>query len=161
MSYILGLSAYYHDSAAAIIRDGNVIAAVQEERFARKKHDAGFPHKAVAFCLKEARIKVQDLEAVVFYDKPLIKFERLMETYISTAPHGFKSFFKAIPVLVKEKLFQKSLIKKELTKHADVKGKNKIPPLYFAEHHQSHAASAFFPSPFQSAVVLCMDGVGE
>lgn len=156
---ILGLSALYHDSAAALIEDGVIIAAAQEERFTRKKHDAGFPKHAIAYCLNEAGCRLQDIDHVVFYDKPFLKFERLLETYLSFAPKGFTSFKTAIPVWLKEKLFQKDLLRKELQKFArDFDWANK---LLFAEHHLSHAASAFFPSPFEDAAVLTMDGVGE
>jgi carbamoyltransferase len=157
---ILGISAYYHDSAAALVRDGKIIAAAQEERFSRKKHDARFPHNAIAYCLKEAGISLTDLNYVVFYDKPLVKFERLLETYLAYAPKGFSSFISAMPVWLKEKLYLKSVLKKELLSLASSK-KDQLPPLLFTEHHQAHAASAFFPSPFESAAVLCMDGVGE
>jgi carbamoyltransferase len=156
---ILGLSAYYHDSAAALVIDGQIVAAAQEERFTRKKQDAGFPARAVAYCLEEAGLRLDDIDHVVFYDKPLIKFERLLETYLAYAPKGFKSFLAAIPIWLKEKLFLKTTLKKELEKLAsDAKA---VPPLLFTAHHKSHAASAFFPSPFDKAAVLCLDGVGE
>ena len=158
--YILGLSAYYHDSAVALIRDGEIIAAAQEERFTRKKHDAGFPAKAVEYCLREANIKIADLDSIVFYDKPLVKFERLLETYLAYAPKGFLSFLAAMPVWLKEKLFLKSTLKKEFAKIGGCK-QTELPKLLFAGHHQSHAASAFYPSPFEKASVLCLDGVGE
>ena len=158
--YILGLSGYYHDSAAAILQDGKIIAAAQEERFSRKKHDARFPRHAIRYCLEEAGIGIADLENVVFYDKPLIKFERLLETYLSYAPRGLRSFIAAMPVWLKEKLYLKSTLKKELLQLGGIE-KNELPALMFAEHHQSHAASAFYPSPFESAAVLCLDGVGE
>jgi len=158
--YILGISAYYHDSAVALINDGKIIAAVQEERFTRKKHDAGFPAKGIEYCLKEAGISLIDIDSVVFYDKPLIKFERLLETYLAYAPKGFRSFLAAMPVWLKEKLFLKSTLKKELSKLAKCK-ESELPRLLFAGHHQSHAASAFYPSPFEKASVLCLDGVGE
>jgi carbamoyltransferase len=157
---ILGISAYYHDSAAAIVRDGQIIAAAQEERFSRKKHDARFPKNAIQYCLKEAGIGLRDLDHVVFYDKPLVKFERLLETYLAYAPKGFRSFVMAMPVWLKEKLYLKTLLKQELSKLADCKTAE-LPPLLFTEHHQAHAASAFFPSPFERAAILCMDGVGE
>jgi carbamoyltransferase len=150
--YILGISAYYHDSAACIVKDGKILAAAQEERFSRKKHDHRFPHHAIKFCLDYAGIKSNDLKLVAFYDKPFLKFERLLETYISFAPVGIKSFIKAMPLWIKEKLWMKELIKKEL----EYKGK-----IIFPEHHESHAASAFFPSPFNEAAILTMDGVGE
>ena len=156
---ILGISALYHDSAAALVEDGRVTAAVQEERFTRKKHDAGFPAQAIGYCLAEAGIGLADIDFVVFYDKPFLKFERLLETYLSFAPRGFSSFKAAMPVWLKEKLFQKDLLAKELKGFAkDFDWLNK---LLFAEHHLSHAASAFFPSPFEDAAVLTMDGVGE
>lgn len=158
--YILGISAYYHDSAAALLKEGEILAAAQEERFTRKKHDANFPAKAVAYCLQEAGISMDDIHAVVFYDKPLIKFERLLETYYFFAPKGFRSFVTAMPVWIKEKLFLKSMLKKELRKFLTSK-KAQLPQLWFTEHHQSHAASAFFASPYEKAAVLCLDGVGE
>ena len=156
---ILGVSAFYHDSAAALIEDGTIVAAAQEERFSRKKHDAGFPAQAIAYCLSAAGVTLDEIDHVVFYDKPFLKFERLLETYMAFAPRGFRSFKMAIPVWLKEKLFQKDLLKKQFQKfdpEFDWQAK-----LLFAEHHQSHAASAFFPSPFDEAVVLTMDGVGE
>ncbi|MDP6433864.1 MAG: carbamoyltransferase [Arenicellales bacterium] len=156
---ILGLSAFYHDSAAALIEDGNIIAAAQEERFTRKKHDAGFPEKSIEYCLKQAGITLADIDYVAFYDKPFLKFERLLETYLAFAPRGFSSFKTAIPIWLREKLFQKDLLRKEFKKFdADFDWQNK---LLFAEHHMSHAASAFYPSPFEEAVVLTLDGVGE
>jgi carbamoyltransferase len=156
---ILGLSAFYHDSAAALIRDGEIISAAQEERFSRKKHDSDFPKNAIEYCLKEAATTLGQVDYVAFYDKPFLKFERLLETYVAFAPRGFKSFSMAIPVWLKEKLFQKSLLKKKLQAVApDFDWENK---LLFSEHHQSHAASAFYPSPFETAAVLTMDGVGE
>jgi len=157
---ILGISGYYHDSAAALLQDGMLVAAAQEERFSRKKHDAGFPQSAIAYCLDEQSIDIGDLDFIVFYDKPLIKFERLLETYLSYAPNGFKSFTAAMPVWLKDKLFLKDQLKKSLASMADIKVGD-LPPLLFTEHHQSHAASAFFASPFERAGVLCMDGVGE
>ncbi len=158
---ILGISAYYHDSAAALIRDGEIIAAAQEERFSRKKHDARFPKNAIAYCLKEAKIDLQQLDRIVFYDKPLVKFERLLETYLAYAPQGFRSFLTAMPIWLKEKLYLKTMLKRELAEMANCKTSKLKPSLLFTEHHQSHAASAFFPSPFQKAAVLCLDGVGE
>jgi carbamoyltransferase len=151
--YILGISAYYHDSAACLVRDGEIMAAAQEERFTRKKHDQDFPANAVEFCLKRAGIKGSDLDFVAFYDKPLLKFERLLETYIDYAPRGWRSFMLAMPVWIKEKLWIREQIGERC---AGYKGK-----VLFTEHHESHAASAFFPSPFESAAVLTMDGVGE
>lgn len=160
MSFILGISAYYHDSAAALIKDGHIIAAAQEERFSRKKHDARFPHHTINYCLREAGISLKDLSDIIFYDKPLIKFERLLETYLTYAPRGFRSFIAAMPVWMKEKLYLKETLKRELEALGGCKRKE-LPKLLFAEHHQSHAASAFYPSPFTKAAVLCMDGVGE
>jgi len=156
---ILGLSAFYHDSAAALVENGRIVAAAQEERFTRKKHDAGYPANAVAWCLDESGVTLNDVDRVAFYDKPFLKFERLLETYVAFAPRGFRSFSMAIPVWIKEKLFQKDLLRRKLRSLApDVDWDAK---LLFAEHHQSHAASAFYPSPFRDAVVLTMDGVGE
>ncbi len=156
---ILGLSAFYHDSAAVLVEEGRIVAAAQEERFTRKKHDAGYPHHAVAYCLDEAGVMIDDVDRVAFYDKPFLKFERLLETYVAFAPRGFRSFRMAIPVWIKEKLFQKDLLRRKLrTLAPEVDWDAK---LLFAEHHQSHAASAFYPSPFRDAVVLTMDGVGE
>jgi len=159
-SNILGISAYYHDSAAALLKDGDLAAAAQQERFSRKKHDARFPGDAIRYCLETENLHLNDLDRIVFYDKPLIKFERLLETYMSYAPNGFRSFIAAMPVWLKEKLYLKSVLKKELAQLAGCKPKD-LPPLLFAEHHQSHAASAFFFSPFERAAVLCLDGVGE
>jgi len=157
---ILGISAYYHDSAASLIVDGKIISAAQEERFTRKKHDSSFPRNAIQFCINESNIQLSDLDYIVFYEKPLIKFERLLETYISFAPKGFKSFLMAMPVWLKEKLYLKSVLKKELINFDGV-DKSNLPYLLFSQHHLSHAASAFFPSPFNKAAVLCLDGVGE
>ena len=157
---IIGISAYYHDSAVALIKDDKVIAAAQEERFSRKKHDASFPLEALKFCLDQAKANLSDVSYVTFYDKPLVKFERLLETYLSYAPFGIRSFVKAMPVWMKEKLFLKTTIKKELSKFSGINIKD-LPPLLFAGHHQSHAASAFYPSPYERAAVLCLDGVGE
>ena len=159
-SSILGISAYYHDSAAALLKDGDLVAAAQQERFSRKKHDAGFPGDAISYCLEAEDLCLNDLDRIVFYDKPLIKFERLLETYLSYAPNGFRSFVAAMPVWLKEKLYLKTVLKKELAELAGCKPGD-LPPLLFAEHHQSHAASAFFFSPFERAAVLCLDGVGE
>ena len=156
---IVGLSAFYHDSAAALVEDGRVVAAAQEERFTRKKHDSGFPHHALAYCLEAAGIALESVDYVVFYDKPFLKFERLLETYLAFAPNGFRSFRMAVPLWLREKLFQKRLLHDELKKFSrDCDWDSK---LLFTEHHQSHAASAFFPSPFEEAAVLTMDGVGE
>ncbi len=160
MTHILGISAYYHDSAAVLLADGRIIAAAQEERFTRKKHDPGFPAHAIRFCLDEAGISLSQVSDVVFYDKPLTKFERLLETYLTYAPRGFRSFVAAMPVWLKEKLYIKRTLKVELSKLAGCKIAE-LPSLLFSEHHQAHAASAFFASPFQEAAVLCLDGVGE
>ncbi|MBP9855800.1 MAG: carbamoyltransferase [Candidatus Pacebacteria bacterium] len=149
---ILGLSCFYHDSAACLVKDGRIIAAAQEERFTRKKHDPDFPTQAVKYCLAEAKIKIEEVDLVVFYDKPFLKFERLLETYLDYAPYGFRSFLKAVPVWVKRKLWLSIVIKKELGYNGKV---------LYTEHHQAHAASAFFPSPFKEAAVLTVDGVGE
>jgi carbamoyltransferase len=157
---ILGISAFYHDSAAALIEDGVIVAAAQEERFTRKKHDANFPDNAVKYCLSTTGICLDDIDYICFYDKPLLKFERLLETYLAFAPRGFKSFLTAIPIWLKEKLFLKQTLKKELALLGQIPEKD-IPKLMFTQHHQSHAASAFFPSPFKKAAVLCLDGVGE
>ena len=159
--YILGISAYYHDSAACLVQDGEIVAAAQEERFTRKKHDPGFPRRAVGYCLSQAGIGIKDLKYVVFYDKPLIKFERLLETYLGFAPQGIQSFLAAMPVWMKEKLFLRSLLKKEVLACSNGLDKSELPEFLFGEHHESHAASAFFASPYQRAGVLCMDGVGE
>src|SRR4030088_2478478 len=155
---VLGISAFYHDSAAALIEDGHLVGAAQEERFTRKKHDSGFPQNAVQYCLDTAGIKLADVDYVAFYDKPFLKFERLLETYLAFAPRGFNSFREALPVWVKDKLFQRNTILKalqELDPGCDWGAK-----LLFSEHHLSHAASAFYPSPFRRAAVLTMDGVG-
>ena len=156
---ILGISAFYHDSAAALIRNGQIVAAAQEERFTRVKHDARFPHEAIAYCLEEGGCGLQDIDHVAFYDKPFLKFERLAETYLATVPRGFQSFRMAMPIWAKEKLFQKALLRKELAKQVGSERWNGS--LLFTEHHQAHAASAFFPSPFESAAVVTLDGVGE
>ena len=157
---ILGISAYYHDAAAALLQDGEIRAAAQEERFTRKKHDAAFPRHAIEYCLDEAGIRLGEVDQIVFYDKPLIKFERLLETYLSYAPNGFRSFLAAMPIWLKEKLFLKRTLKEELADVGRLSATD-LPELMFAEHHQSHAASAFYFSPFDAAAVLCMDGVGE
>jgi carbamoyltransferase len=158
--YILGMSAYYHDSAAVLLEGEKIVAAAQEERFTRKKHDPEFPHNAIQYCLDEAGITLSDLAHIVFYDKPFLKFERLLETYIAFAPKGFFSFAKAMPIWIKEKLFLKSLLRRSLGQMSGL-AKSRLPPLLFSEHHLSHAASAFYPSPFEEAAVLCLDGVGE
>jgi carbamoyltransferase len=158
---ILGISAYYHDSAACLVRDGGIIAAAQEERFSRKKHDPGFPSQAVRYCLREGGIGVKDLKSIAFYDKPLLKFERLLETYLAFAPRGIGSFLKAMPVWMQDKLYLKTMLQREFAALEDGLTKRDVPPFLFSEHHESHAASAFYPSPFDTAAVLCMDGVGE
>ena len=158
MTAILGISAYYHDSAAALIVDGRIIAAAQEERFTRKKHDPGYPRHAVDYVLSEAKLSLGEVDHVAFYDKPFLKFERLLETYVGTAPRGLGQFRRAMPIWLREKLFLKDMLAKELRKH-DAGFENG--KLLFAEHHESHAASAFFPSPFEEAVILTLDGVGE
>jgi carbamoyltransferase len=155
---ILGISAFYHDSAAAFVEDGRIVAAAQEERFTRRKHDSAFPRLAIAYCLDEAGIAADKLDHVVFYDKPFLKFERLLETYIAMAPRGFRSFKMSITLWLKEKLFQKSLLRDELEK---LFGDFDKAALLFCEHHLSYASSAFYPSPFKNAAVLTMDGVGE
>jgi carbamoyltransferase len=160
MKIILGISAYYHDSAAALLVDGEIISCAQEERFSRKKGDASFPTEAIKYCLKEANISISDVNDIVFFEKPFLKFERLLETYIAFAPRGFKSFAVAMPLWLKQKLFQKRLIINELKK-IDKNKCNFDDKLNFSEHHYSHAASAFFPSPYKKAVVLTVDGVGE
>ena len=157
---VLGLSAFYHDSAAALLVDGKIVAAAQEERFTRKKHDAAFPANAVAYCLEEAGLSLAEIDYITFYDKPLVKFERLLETYLAFAPKGFRSFVMAIPVWLKEKLFLKVTLKRELAALSGLE-QTALPPLLFHEHHGSHAASAFYASPFKKAAVLCLDGVGE
>ena len=159
-NYILGVSAFYHDSAACLIRDGEIVAAAQEERFTRKKFDARFPAQAIKYCLRAGGISLAEVKYFVFYDKPMIKFERLLETYVAFSPKGIKSFLAAMPVWLKEKLLMKSMLQDELVSLDGVK-KSGLPGILFGEHHESHAASAFYPSPFKSAAVLCMDGVGE
>jgi carbamoyltransferase len=159
--HVLGISAYYHDSAAALVTNGEIAGAAQEERFSRKKFDARFPANAIAYCLKAGgNLRLTDVEDIVFYDKPLIKFERLLQTYLGYAPRGYRSFAAAMPVWLKEKLNLKSVLRRELAALAGCK-KIELPPLRFTEHHQAHAASAFFPSPFERAAVMCLDGVGE
>ena len=159
MKIILGISAFYHDSAASIIIDGKIIAAAQEERFTRKKHDSSYPFNAIEFALDYANIKLNDVDQIIFFEKPFLKFERLLETYVAFAPKGFKSFCMAMPIWLKDKLFQKKMLFNELKKHDNnFKDEQKI---FFSDHHLSHAASAFFPSPFEEAIVLTADGVGE
>ena len=159
MKSILGISAYYHDSAATILIDGKIIAAAQEERFTRKKHDSSYPFNAINFVLKYSNLKLSKVDQIIFFEKPFLKFERLLETYLAFAPRGFKSFSKAIPIWLKEKLFQKKILLNELKKH-DHKFKDDK-KIFFSEHHLSHAASAFYPSPFEEAIILTADGVGE
>ena len=159
MRTILGISAFYHDSAATILVDGKIIAAAQEERFTRKKHDSSYPFNAIEFVLDFAKIKLSDVDHIIFFEKPFLKFERLLETYVAFAPRGFKSFCMAMPVWLKDKLFQKKMLFNELKRHDN--NFNDIKKIYFSDHHLSHAASAFFPSPFEEAVVLTADGVGE
>ncbi len=159
MSSILGISAFYHDSAACILKDGKIIAAAQEERFTRKKHDPNYPHNAINFVLKYSNLKLSEIDKIVFFEKPFLKFERLLETYVAFAPRGFISFSKAMPIWIKEKLFQKNLLFNKLKTHdQNYKSDENI---FFSDHHLSHAASAFFPSPFDEAVILTADGVGE
>ena len=159
MTSILGISAFYHDSAATLIIDGKIVAAAQEERFSRKKHDENYPFNAVEFILSERKIKLSDIDHIVFFEKPFLKFERLLETYLAFAPRGLKSFSMSMPIWLREKLFQKKFLFEKLKLH-DEKF-NDINKIKFSEHHYSHAASAFFPSPFQEAIVLTLDGVGE
>ena len=159
MNSILGISAFYHDSAAALLIDGKVVAAAQEERFTRTKHDSSYPFNAVEFVLKYSNLKLSQVDHIVFYEKPFLKFERLLETYVAFAPRGFKSFCKSMPIWLKDKLFQKKMLLDELKKHDENFFDEK--KLYFSEHHLSHAASAFYPSPFEEAIVLTADGVGE
>ena len=159
MKTILGISAFYHDSAATILVDGKIIAAAQEERFTRKKHDSNYPFNAIKFVLDFAKIKLSDVDQVIFFEKPFLKFERLLETYVAFAPRGFKSFCMAMPVWLKDKLFQKKMLFNELKRHDNNFNDDK--KIFFSDHHLSHAASAFFPSPFEEAVVLTADGVGE
>ncbi len=159
MTSILGISAFYHDSAASIIIDGEIVAAAQEERFSRKKHDARYPFNAVEYCLKEANLQLNQIDHIVFFEKPFLKFERLLETYLAFAPRGFKSFSLSMPIWLREKLFQKKFLFDNLKEHN--KEFNDMEKISFSEHHYSHAASAFFPSPFNEAIVLTLDGVGE
>ena len=159
MTSILGISAFYHDSAACLLKDGKIIAAAQEERFSRKKHDPSYPHHAIEFVLKYSNMKLSEIDQIVFFEKPFLKFERLLETYVAFAPRGFVSFAKAMPLWIKEKLFQKNLLFNKLKKHDEnFKSDENI---FFSDHHLSHAASAFYPSPFEEAIVLTADGVGE
>ncbi len=160
MSSILGISAFYHDSAACVLINGKIIAAAQEERFTRIKHDSNYPHNAIEFVLNHANLKLNEVDQIIFFEKPFLKFERLLETYVAFAPKGFVSFSKAMPIWIKEKLFQKNLIQNKLKNHDESYNKKKE-NIYFSDHHLSHAASAFFPSPFNEAVVITADGVGE
>jgi carbamoyltransferase len=159
VSNILGISAFYHDSAACIIKDGKIIAAAQEERFTRKKHDSSYPFHAIEFVLNFANIKLNNVDQIIFFEKPFLKFERLLETYVAFAPKGFKSFCMAMPLWLRDKLFQKKMLFNELKRHDN--SFNEIKKIKFSEHHLSHAASAFFPSPFEEAIILTADGVGE
>ncbi len=159
MSSILGISAFYHDSAACILKDGEIVAAAQEERFTRKKHDSSYPHNAIEFVLNYVNLKLSEVDQIVFFEKPFLKFERLLETYVAFAPKGFVSFSKAMPLWIKEKLFQKNLLFNKLKEHD--KNYKSDENIFFSDHHLSHAASAFFPSPFEEAIVLTADGVGE
>lgn len=169
MTRILGISAFYHDSAACLVIDGDITCAAQEERFTRVKHDPSFPTQAIQYCLSEANLTLSDIDSVVFYDKPLLKFERLLETYLAHAPQGFLSFARSMPIWLKEKLYLKSVLRRELRaiarsgndKESSQAEKSELPELLFTEHHQSHAASAFYPSPFEESAVVCLDGVGE
>src|SRR6516162_7386223 len=154
LTAILGISAFYHDSAAALVVDGEIVAAAQEERFSRKKHDSGFPTGALAYCLREADLAPDQIDYVVFYDKPLTKFERLLETYLAYAPVGFRSFRLAMPLWLKDKLHMRRTIRRALGARTSAR-------LVFADHHETHAASAFFPSPFSEAAIITLDGVGE
>jgi carbamoyltransferase len=156
---ILGISAFYHDSAAALIQDGSIVSAVQEERFSRKKHDERFPKNAIKHVLAEGKITLSEIDYVVFFEKPFLKFERLLETYLAFAPKGFRSFSLAMPIWLREKLFQKKYLF-DLLQELDENFKN-IKKIKFSEHHYSHAASAFYPSPFEEAIILTLDGVGE
>ena len=159
MVCVLGISAFYHDSAAALLKDGKIVAAAQEERFTRKKHDSSYPYNAINFVLNYSNLKLSEIDHIVFYEKPFLKFERILETYVAFAPRGFSQFTKSIPIWLKEKLFQKNLLINCLRKHD--KNFRNTDKIYFSEHHLSHAASAYFPSPFNEAIVLTADGVGE
>ena len=159
MSVILGISAFYHDSAACILINGEIIAAAQEERFTRKKHDSSYPYNSIEFVLKYSNLRLSEVNQIVFFEKPFLKFERLLETYVAFAPRGFVSFAKAMPIWIKEKLFQKNLLFNNLKMHD--KNYKSDKNIFFSDHHLSHAASAFFPSPFEEAIILTADGVGE
>ena len=163
-NFLLGISCFYHDSAAVLIQNGEILSAVQEERFSRKKHDSRFPENAIKYCLKSNNLDLKDIKKIIYYEKPLLTFERLLETYIAVAPRGSRSFIAAMQVWLKEKLFLKSELKKyfkSIQKEISKEKQTTIPEILFAEHHQSHAAAAFYPSPFDKAIILCMDGVGE
>ena len=159
MTSILGISAFFHDSSAALIVDGKIIAAAQEERFSRVKHDSKYPYNAVKYVLSESKIKLSEVDHIVFFEKPFLKFERLLETYLAFAPSGFKSFSLSMPIWLREKLFQKNYLYEKLQQHDE--SFNDIKKINFSEHHFSHAASAFYPSPFEEALILTLDGVGE
>src|SRR5262245_25178834 len=158
--HILGISAHYHDSAAAMVSDGGIVAAAQEERFTRRKHDPGFPKHAIGYCLSEAGLRFEQVDYVAFYEKSLIKFDRLLETYLAYAPAGFRSFRTAMPVWLRSKLFMRRRLRADLERATRVNPRRKT-PIVFTEHHESHAASAFFPSPFDKAAILTIDGAGE
>ena len=159
MTSILGISAFYHDSAAALIKDGKIVAAAQEERFSRIKHDQKYPFNAIKYILDEANLKLNEVEHIVLFEIPFLKFERLLETYMAFAPKGFKSFSMSMPIWLREKLFQKKFLFDKLKQHDE--NFNDISKIKFSEHHYSHAASAFYPSPFEEAIILTLDGVGE
>ena len=159
MKSVLGISAFYHDSAAALLVDGKIVAAAQEERFTRKKHDPSYPFNSIKYVLQEANLRLSEVDKIVFYEKPFLKFERLLETYLAFAPKGFISFLMAMPIWLREKLFQKNFLFNQLKRND--KNFNDIEKINFSEHHFSHAASAFFPSPFEEAIILTLDGVGE
>ena len=159
MTYILGISAFYHDSAAALLKNGKIVGAIQEERLSRIKNDSSYPYYAIEYLLKQENISIFDIEKIIFYEKPFLKFERLIETYLSITPKGFKSFLKALPIWTKQKFFLKNFLFKKLKLHDSEY--NFIERIYFSEHHLSHAASAFYPSPFSEAIILTADGVGE
>ena len=159
MKSILGISAFYHDSAAALLIDGKIIAAAQEERFTRKKHDASYPYHSIKYVLEESKFELNQIDQIVFYEKPFLKFERLLETYLAFAPNGFKSFLMSMPIWLREKLFQKKFLFDNLKRND--KKFNDINKISFSEHHFSHAASAFYPSPYNEAIILTLDGVGE
>ena len=158
MKAVLGISAFYHDSAAALIIDGKIVAAAQEERFTRIKHDSSYPFNAINFVLSFGGIKISEIDSIVFFEKPFLKFERLLETYLAFSPKGFGSFIKSMPIWLKEKLFQKRFLIEKIKKHGPIK--NLSNKLFFSEHHLSHAASAFFPSPYEQALIITADGVG-